>query len=640
MPLDEAHVEEICADIIEQQRTGVSTSAMFMMKLNPDGTPPVDRAKNQCKIYSKYREILDKAGAKHGILAQATLGHITIPNTPYPFEPSVSLITGEPRVVTCCPLDPSFHEYIKGQMHQLAECHPSIVMLDDDLGLLYKATKGCACRYHMAEFNHRAGVNMTREEIYAHTQGNSEENIKYTKIYVDVQRYGIISAVKAMREGLDEVDPTIQGIVSGIYVSTFCEFSGDTAKAFAGKGNPTAIRLNGGPYSNSSQGRYFTENLYRAAILKECTKADVDIFLAETDTCPQNRYSTSAALMHGHFTASILEGATGAKHWITRLAAYEPSSGKAYRKMLSKHAKFYEKLTEYTKELKPFGCRIPLTTEQNYGFVPSSRGKQLCSWASSVLERFGLPLYFANEGEGAVFLDEFAVKRFNDEQITKMLTGTVVLTGKAADILNKRGFCDQIGVEVCDWDGAAINGEIVNGILLNKQYDVKCLKLCRDGVETLSDVVNIDPVTCERKALFPGVTRFDNPLGGETVVFSGTTDMPFSYTTAFSMLNETRKKQLTEIIARKNSLPVYYCEDGEVYLRAGKLNDGSIFAAFFNLGFDRLEDFTIACDREVKQIEMLCPDGTRKHCHFTSNGKLITVNETLNTLIPIVLFIS
>lgn len=88
---------------------------------------------------------------------------------------------------------------------------------------------------HMAEYNRRAGTNMTREELYAHTQGSSEEDKRYTQIYVDVQRDGIVSAVKAMREGLDEVDPSIQGIVSGIYVTTFCEFSGDTGVFLRGK---------------------------------------------------------------------------------------------------------------------------------------------------------------------------------------------------------------------------------------------------------------------------------------------------------------------------------------------------------------------------------------------------------------------
>ena len=135
MPLDTSHLDEVVNDIIEQQNTGVSTHAMFMMKFNPEGTPAVNKAAKQCASYDLFRERLDKAGAKHGVLVQATLGHITVPSSPYPFQPSVFLETGEDRVVTCCPLDPNFRAYIKDQFRILAEHHPSVVMLDDDLGL-------------------------------------------------------------------------------------------------------------------------------------------------------------------------------------------------------------------------------------------------------------------------------------------------------------------------------------------------------------------------------------------------------------------------------------------------------------------------------------------------------------------------
>lgn len=153
MPLFKNRIDEICEAVIEQQRTGVATHALFMMTFNPECNPPLNKAEEQCAIYDIYREKLDKAGAKHGVLVQATLGHIVTPREPYPFMPSVSLITGEPRPVTCCPFDPEFHKYIKEQMKILAKRRPSIIMIDDDMGLLYKPTKGCACKHHMAEFN-------------------------------------------------------------------------------------------------------------------------------------------------------------------------------------------------------------------------------------------------------------------------------------------------------------------------------------------------------------------------------------------------------------------------------------------------------------------------------------------------------
>ena len=640
MPLDTNHIDEICDDIIAQQRDGVSTHAMMMMKFNPEGTPPINKAEIECKKYDLFREKLDKAGAKHGVLVQATLGHIYKAFEPYPFQPSVSLITGEERDVTCCPLDPNTRKYMKDQMRILAKRKPSIIMIDDDMGLLYKPTKGCACKYHMAEFNRRAGTNMSREELYAHTQGTSEEDKKYTDIYIDVQRDGLVGMAKAMREGIDEIDPTIQGAVSGIYVNTFCEFSGDVAKAFSGKGNPVIARMNGGPYSLGEYTKGFTINVFRAAILRENVKDKVDIFLAETDTCPQNRYSTSASLMHAHFTAIILEGATGAKHWITRLQAFEPNAGKAYRKKLAQYSGFYEKLTEYAKELRPFGCRIPVTLMQNYGFTPESQGLNLSPWATCVLERLGLPMYFGNQGEGAVFLDDFSADGFNDEEIKKFLSGTLILSVGAAKKLADRGFMDYIGVEVASWEGKTVSTEIVNGIYHPVQYKYQELKICREGVKSLTDVCHNNIPEGKFEPLFPGVTYFENPLNGETIVFSGTPDMPFAYFTAFSLLTETRKNQIAELVSKRNRLSVYYPGDIDMYVKAGTLSNGEIMVSLFNLSHDELDEIPLVIGQKISKIEKLNCNGTRSSCDFEVQGSDVILYEVSKPLTPLVLFIS
>ena len=41
MPPDSEHIDHFVDDIIEQQKSGVSTHAMFMMTFNPEGTPAV-----------------------------------------------------------------------------------------------------------------------------------------------------------------------------------------------------------------------------------------------------------------------------------------------------------------------------------------------------------------------------------------------------------------------------------------------------------------------------------------------------------------------------------------------------------------------------------------------------------------------
>ena len=657
MPLDTEHIDEIVEDIIEQQRTGVSTHAMFMMEFNPEGTPPVNKAELQCAKYDLFRERLDKHGARHGVLVQATLGHIYTPYESYPFTPTVSLPTGEERVVTCCPLDPDFRKYIKEQFRILAERHPAVVMLDDDLGLFYRPTGGCACKHHMAELSRRAGKAITREELYGHVLGNTEEDKYYSDLYAEVVRDSLVDCVKAMREGLDEVDPTIQGVVSGIYTSTFCEFSGYTAEAFAGKGNPKIIRLNGGPYSNSANtggARNFTANMFRAAILRENTKDKVDVFLAETDTCPQNRYSTSAALLHAHFTASILEGATGAKHWITRLSAFEPASGKAYRRKLAKYSGFYEALIAYASKLRPFGCRIPLTRKQDYFYqMRIKKHFNLSAWSSCVLERLGLPFYFGNDGEGAVFLDDFSVRGFTDDEIREFMKGTLILSVGAADALASRGFAhelgvnvasgtasiDQVGVQTVSASAKVATAERVNGISLDVQYGNRELTPLSDETEWLSEVYHFNQKLNVPEPLYPGVTRHKTSLGGECIVFCGTPDMPFKYYSAFSLLNETRKRQLVDILSKNDLLPLYYPEDAELYLRAGRLQGGEILAVAFNLSQDALDELPLVIKSAVSRVDRLDEQGERVPCDFEVRDGVTHVKSPIAAMEPLALII-
>ena len=559
--------------------------------------------------------------------------------------------------MTCCPLDPDFRKYIKEQFRVLAERHPAVVMLDDDLGLFYRPTAGCACRHHMAELNRRAKKEITREELYQCVLGNTEEDKYYADLYVEVVRDSLVDCVKAMREGLDEVDPTIQGVVSGIYTSTFCEFSNYTAEAFAGKGNPRMIRLNGGPYSNSANtggARNFTANMFRAAILRESTKDKVDVFLAETDTCPHNRYSTSAALLHAHFTASILEGATGAKHWITRLNDYEPASGKAYRRKLSKYSGFYEALTAYASELRPFGCRIPLTRKQDYFYqIRTKKHFNLSAWSSCVLERLGIPFYFGNEGEGAVFLDDFSVRGFTDDEIREFMKGTLVLSVGAADALASRSFAselgvtvasnaiaiDKVGVQTASANTKVATGERVNGIAMDVQYGNRELKPLSSETEWLSEVYHFNQKQGIAEPMYPGVTRHKTSLGGECIVFCGSPDMPFKYYSAFSLLNETRKRQFIEILSKNDLLPIYYPEDAELYLRAGRLPEGEIFAAAFNLSQDALDELPLVFKSEVSRIERLNERGERVPCDFEVRDGVTYVNHPIAAMEPLVLII-
>ena len=638
IPLFNKNIEEICQDVIEQQRTGVSTHALFMMLFNPQGDPPDNRAEQQCAIYDKYREILDKAGAKHGVLVQSTMGHITKPAKPHKFQDSISLVNGEPRVSTCCPLDKNFKAYMKEQMRILATHKPSIIMIDDDIGLIYKNTRGCACPLHMAEFNRRAGTQMTREELYAHTQGDTEENKKYTDIYVNMIGDTLVDFVKVLREGLDMVDPTIQGAVSGICPpSGYLEFSDRTSKAFAGKGNKPIVRINNGVYTFSST-RFVSSYFYRAALIKKFLNDDNTILINESDACPYNRYSTNASMINAHFIGSILEGAKGAKMWITQLIDYTPNEGKAYRKIFAKYHKLHEELANYADVLNPIGARIVLPTKQNYPFKKQDMNLNVSPWSTCVFERLGLPVYFTGTG-GVAFIDDNCAKNLLDSEILELFKGPVVLSNGAVENLNKRGFNKYIGVELKPWEGMTCSYEMVNGEPTQIQYQYKQIVPTKDGVEELTYAVNC-PASDTYIKLFPCSTKFKNELGGTTYAFCGTPDAPYTYFQAFPFLSESRKCQFINILKENDCLPVYYTEDLDVYVRAGYLPNGELMTAVFNLSLDVMDDIPLYTKNKVSKIEMLNPNGERVPLEFSYVENELRINKRLGVLETAILFLS
>ena len=363
-----------------------------------------------------------------------------------------------------------------------------------------------------------------------------------------------------------------------------------------------------------------------------------DVYLAETDTCPQNRYSTSAQLLHAHFTGNILEGVSGAKHWITRLGTFEPNSGKAYRDKLAKYRGFYEALSGLAGKLDWVGCKIPLPREFGFNFTADPYHGICNGWGPCVLERMGLPLYFSAKEGGAIFLDDRYDFDFSDDEIRDMLTGTVFLSSGAAKSLIQRGFGDLLGVDVRDWDGVNISGEqlYVNGNCINGQVGAR--ELIVTDPDTVVDSMAYHMRDGKYKdSLFPASTIFRNKLGGTAIVFCGTPNTVFSFRTAFSFLNESRKLQLVKMLKSSGNLPIYYPEDAEVYLKAAKMEDGSMFCAVFNLGLDILEELPFTTDLEFRSVEKLSPEGAWEPVSFKNEVAGYTVQTAANPLDPVML---
>lgn len=639
MPLDLEHADEICKDVAFQQEQGISTCALFCMTLTPEGNPPIDKAAILAEKYKVFREKLREKKIRSGVLIQASIGHGWILGELFPYQRYVNMKDGE-AVNVVCPYDEGFKEYIYNGLKTIAACKPDHIMVDDDLRLMYRDGRGCGCPLHIKRFNELAGTNFTREQLWEKLSSGTEEGKKYEQIFVETQRESILGVAKKMREGIDSVDETIPG--SFCAVGNNMEFGYEVAKTLAGKGNPIVVRANNGAYTPAGA-RNLSLAFQRIASQMQKLKGKADVVLAETDTCPQNRYSTGAMSLHSHFTGSILEGANGAKHWITRLDAYEPESGKAYRKVLSKYKGFYEALAEIVPALKWRGFRIPVSKRPVYDVGnPDGRwvGDEFDFWSLAVLERFGLPLYFSAEKGGIACFSCKADAYFTDEELLETLKGNVILAVESAEALIRRGFQEYIGVDVKPWTGKTPTHEFVNvnGNKMPVQMQTKQLI-------ALSGDVKEDSVVCHSidkehfEKLFPGSVVYKNKLGGTVVTFCGTPKANFMLTEAFSFLNYSRKQQFIRLLKELGESPVYYPGDQEIYLKAADTEDG-LFCAAFNISLDPIDRLELCIEGEVKKIEKLLPDGSRAEVPFEKEDDKYLLQIPCNILDPVILFIA
>ncbi len=638
MRLDMDHVDEVCEDIRQQYEAGVTTYPLFRMTLVPEGDPVVDKAEIMCRQYRVFKEKLAALGVPSGILAQATIGHGWVLSENNPYQNYTNLVDGE-ETYTVCPMDKGFLEYIYKAMQTLTASGPDCIMVDDDFRLMYREGGGCACPLHMKRFHELTGTSLTRQELLTAIRSNTPQGKQYADAYIQTQRESLLEAARVMRAGIDSVDPAMPG--SFCCVGNNVEYADEIAQILAGKGNPVVVRINNGNYTAAGP-RFFSNLFYKAASQIAKLQGKVDVILAETDTCPQNRYSTGAMSVHTHFTGTLLEGARGAKHWITRLRTYEPESGRAYRKVLAKYEGFYEELARIVPTLTWRGCRIPVTDTPNIQVGESWGGKsgKISAWSRCVLERFGLPMYFSSKIGGVSCLEDEDADFLSDEQILQILSGPVFLASDVATRLIRRGFGQYLGVDVRPWKGAHPSTErlSVNGGLTNVQMQVQELVPLNTSVVEDSVVYHtVDDVNYER--LFPGTTIYRNSLGGQVFVFSGTPEAVYNLIEAFSFLNESRKKQLIRMLAQTGQLPVYYPHDEEVYLRAADMADGGLFCALFNLGFDPIEQVDLVCESPVARIECLAPDGSRQPVNFSVTGDTYTLDVAANPLAPVILFL-
>ncbi len=607
------HAEEIAAD----QRWLVANtpidSVAFICTLVPEGNPAFDKAAVLASRFRRVKALLAGSGVHCGILLQATMGHGWIPDSTTPFQRIVRENGAEPYIF--CPFGDDFLAYIRNQIATLAAERPDFFMLDDDTRLI-TCRNGCYCPLHIAEMERLTGRAFTRESLAAAVHGEPET----AQIYNGILRDSILVLARAIRDELDKVNPATR--CSFCCCSQDVRHAVDIARVLAAPGQELVIRLN--------NGRYLSESLRDVPAWLRMTAAQVAVLkdkatiLAEPDTCPQNRYSTSATALHMHLSMSLLEGCGGAKFWITRLSSHEPASGLAYRRVLSENSGFYHSLAGLSPHWG--GVRVPLSTDPDYSLPPHPLG---LDWGSAVLGRFGIPYANSADEAATTVLSEDAARLSNDE-LRAILARNAVLDGRAALILTARGFGGLCGVEAAEWSGPVASFETLeDGSRINTKINAVLLRPLSPAAKVKSHLMHRSAALADdADEVAPGSVFFANELGGRVFTFAAMIPNHMGLD-VFDVYNERRKRQFIEAFRLVLGADfAYYPGDAEVLFRDGITDNGERILAFLSTTLDPIDEIRLHLPDIPQQAERLGPDGKWTPVTFHKEGNGDVVFET------------
>ncbi|NLF84635.1 MAG: hypothetical protein GX571_00830 [Lentisphaerae bacterium] len=609
MPLLRGHETELAGDAERLLDTGVCTDVACMMTLVPEGQPPVDKARILGERFTAFRDAFKGDRSRIGILAQATIGHGWTPDEPAAFQ-KITRADGTPAY-QMCPLDAAFQAYIRDAFRHLAALRPAFFMIDDDFRLL-NGRNGCYCPLHLAAFGRRMNRTFTREELLDTLRHDESAAQAYDALLLD----SLMQLAGVIRDAIDAADPAIPG--------SFCACYGDTrhanplARRLAGAGHPHIVRINNARYL-SAEMRSFQHRMYHGAVQIAGLEPGT-IILAETDTCPQNRYSAGANLMHSHYTGSILEGCHGAKHWITRTRTYQPASGAAYRAVLAKYHGFHEALFQAVQASAPAGyAAAVLPSEAPFNPPPERFGAcgSAKTWGS-VLGVLGLPCNYARVPDLPALLTGEDLEQFPDADVRRLLGNGLLLDGGAAEKLCQRGFGAALGVRAEPWDGPAVSGERWGDAFLGSTGHYTRLVPDHPRTQIHSVLVHRQSGVSESLAeVGPAVTLFESAPGARVAVYAAGLGSQQNLTT-FGFYDEDRKRELVELLGWVCGRPVdfYYPGDAEVYLKLRRFADGRYLLALFNLGHDPLDAIPLASAHRVSAVHMLTPAGAWRPVAF------------------------
>ncbi len=620
------------------ESTGVDMKA-FKFGIYPSSS--MAEIERDAENFGRIRQELEGSGVKAGILFVVSVGQgwVVGPAPIEPMEYSVNQL-GELNYRICL-RDKMFRKHIYDSIAAFARRRPTFILMDDDFRMINNSKYGteCFCDSHMKIYNGKMPRKFASAGELVDYLKQAPADDPCVKIFEAERRDMLLDHARLIRSAIDSVDPSIPcGYCSGggEYLT-----AGDIARTLAGK-NKSFMRIHNSNYMELEP-QQFNLVMYHG-VLGARAAGNVDYILDESDTYARSRYHKSAISMHSHIVGAILYGCSGAKLWLDPFINLEANeSNKGYEEIMKANRRFYDALLAEMPHVTWQGPATPLVDYKSR-FNPARANENgmglLFDIQTCQLNRFGIPARYEYVGDSDVYvLNGQLARAMTDDELRKVLSSRVVLEGKAAVEVARRGMTEYLGCvpKLSDKFYPAVE-KMTYGpryrIPIHSDGTVPNLTDVAPSAEILT-MVEVSPGTEGRGDVpGPGTILYRNPAGGTVV----TRAMPVTVSRVSDELPEV-KMLLLDIFRRIDPglIRFHIGEEQPVHFRCGSHDRGGYLLAMVNLSFDAMTEIDLRTQEKVSSVEFLDGDGVYKPLDFKVTGKGIVVDRRLDCYAPLIL---
>jgi hypothetical protein len=417
-----------------------------------DGHETLERIKEWVDRSRPYRKALAEAGVAVSLNPWHTLLHADRGRKLKPGQNWQTLVdpNGFAASAQVCPLDPGWREYYEAQLKLYGNEGYRVIWIDDDIRLHNHAPLewgGCFCPLHIAEFNRRAKVRATREEIVANCTAPGAPH-PWRDIWMDMNEDVYLRMISRWRE-IVEAGGSRLGIMTSLPEAHGAEGRrwGDWWKAFGG-GNPPIVRPHFWAY-----GEVLGSNLANSIAL-----LDQGRWLQppgtesgpECDNGPYGPWNKSFRQTFASLALAHVLGSTNLNISLYDFMGNDPHDEPERPEHLREWRPALDWLAdEFPMTLAPVGVGVPWNEDMGRRIRTDGSGR----WASLECPTRGWAKWLGACGHAFTMRPSPAVNAiggpiawsFSDDELRGWLSRGLLLDGAAADILIERGFGKYIG---------------------------------------------------------------------------------------------------------------------------------------------------------------------------------------------------